>query len=61
MIKVRAKQLCFVGGARRRPGQVFDIESEKNFSEKYLERVEEPKKASKPAAGKKGGNDDELG
>lgn len=39
MIKVRAKALGYYGHARRRIGDVFSIDTERKFSEKWMERV----------------------
>jgi hypothetical protein len=38
-ITVRAKQMGFHGNVRRRPGAVFTITSEKEFSNRWMERV----------------------
>lgn len=40
-MKVRAKVLCFVGGSRRRPGDVFEWDGPVS---KHLEVVAEPPK-----------------
>jgi hypothetical protein len=46
---VRAKQKCFVGGARRRPGELFDYEG---LPAHYLEPVtEDSTGAPAPVAG----------
>lgn len=43
MIKVKAIEVGFDGFKRIREGQEFEIESEKQFSKKWMERLE-PKK-----------------
>lgn len=53
-IKVRAvfsqpNQFGFYGTQRRRNGDVFEIETEKHFSNKWMERVNDPKPAEEPA------------
>lgn len=42
-MKVRAKQLGFYGGSRKRPGEVFIVE-EKDFSARWMESLEGVKK-----------------
>lgn len=39
-MRVRATQLGYYGMERRRPGTVFTIKSEKDFSDKWMERVD---------------------
>lgn len=50
-MKVRATSLGFYGLVRRRVGDVFEVESEKNFSAHWMQRIEEeipqPKKSKK--------------
>lgn len=47
-MRVRAKfpesQFGFYGTKRRRDGDIFELESEDHFSEKWMEWVEPPKK-----------------
>ena len=50
-MKVRAIKIGFYG-KRRREGDEFEIDSEKHFSEQWMEKVESEKKSrtrSKPA------------
>lgn len=54
-MRVKANTLCFVGGARRRPGQVFEVAD--GFQSQYCDpveggksvKVEKPKVEKKPA------------
>lgn len=39
-MKVRATQLGYYGHARRRPGDIFEVENEKQFSKKWMERLD---------------------
>lgn len=39
MIRVKATRLGYYGIHRRRPGDVFDIKEEKEFSEEWMEKV----------------------
>jgi hypothetical protein len=43
-MKVRATQLGVYGLKRMREGAVFDIDSEKEFSERWMEKVDGRKK-----------------
>lgn len=52
---VKAKEMCFIGGSRRRPGQVFEYRGKK--LPKYLEPVEE---MAKPEEGEESDPADEL-
>lgn len=48
-MKVRAIRLGYYNHERKQPGSVFNIESEKHFSKKWMEPFEEGKKVEKPA------------
>lgn len=52
-IKVEATKRGYYGVEIREPGSQFDIQSEKEFSKRWMKRVEEPK-AEKAGNGKKG-------
>lgn len=47
-IKVKATRLCYYGHQRRRVGEVFEIESEKDFSPTYMESLDPKFKSKKP-------------
>jgi len=47
-MKVRAIKLGYHGIKRRRPGDVFDIKSEKEFSPNWMERVDGKAAKAKP-------------
>lgn len=40
-MKVRATQLGYYGYARRRVGDIFDIKTEKEFSKKWMEKLDD--------------------
>lgn len=44
-MKVRVKRDCvgFFGGIYRRAGQVFELDNEKQLSNKWMEVIEKPK------------------
>lgn len=50
-MRVKANSLCFVGGARRRPGEVFEVPA--GSKSKHFDLVggdEKPKAEKKPSA-----------
>jgi hypothetical protein len=51
-MKVKAKfqngKFGFYGGVRRKDGDEFEITDPKHFSEKWMEKVDEVKRARKP-------------
>jgi hypothetical protein len=54
-MKVKAKfpvgKFGFYGGVRRRDGDVFEIESPKHFSEKWMVKIEDkPRRGRSPAS-----------
>lgn len=49
-MKVRATEKCYIYDVKRRAGNVFDLEKESDFREKFMEWVEKPKKGRKPKA-----------
>lgn len=58
-MKVRAVlpegKIGFYGTQRRRTGDVFDLESESDFSEKWMEAIEEKPKRGRPKKEEEGG------
>ena len=44
-IKVRATQLGFYKGRRRRPGAEFDVDSKEQVSKKWMQVIASPAKA----------------
>lgn len=40
-MRVKAKALGFHDNKRRRPGTIFEIKSEKEFSQKWMEKVDD--------------------
>jgi hypothetical protein len=53
-MKVKAKfpngKFGFYGGARRRDGDVFELEDDKHFSAKWMVKVEEKQRKSRSPA-----------
>ena len=48
-MKVKAIKECFYGNQRRRPGTIFEIDSEKAFSARGMVKIEEePEPKAKP-------------
>lgn len=62
-IKVMATQLGYYGDMRRRPGDVFSIQSEREFSKRWMERVDPrtPDKITTPSQALKQRHDEILG
>lgn len=50
-IKVRATQLGYFGLVRRKPGQEFEIQSESEFSKRWMARVGEEHEPARPESG----------
>jgi hypothetical protein len=44
-MKVKATRLGYYDNLRRREGVVFDLKNPKDFSEKWMSKLKEPKKA----------------
>ena len=40
-MRVKAKMLGYTDNKRRRPGTIFEIKSEKEFSSKWMEKVDD--------------------
>lgn len=51
-MQVRAKELGYYGHMRRRPGTVFNIKSEKEFSIRWMEKIGSQEPAKAPASKK---------
>tara|TARA_R110002012_G_scaffold239664_2_gene413707 strand:- start:2467 stop:2658 length:192 start_codon:yes stop_codon:yes gene_type:complete len=46
-MKVKATRLGFYGNSRIKEGVTFEIKSEEEFSEKWMEYIDKPKKKKK--------------